>query len=677
MTARSPSAEAAHHSKRHDVEALRALAVVLVLLLHAFPTVLPGGFVGVDVFFVISGFLIITQIVNERAESGRVALRRFYVRRAWRLLPLAYFVLLVTLVATAAWVPETVWRSTAKEAVASGLYVQNWLLVAQSVDYTAADTGASAVQHYWSLSIEEQFYVAIPLLIVVGTLGVQRSRVRKIAVWGLACITALSLGFSIGWAPAVDGQAYFSTLTRVWEFGLGGLLGVAGWRLRGAIGSAGVVVGIALIVASARLIDGVQGFPGAMALIPVGGALLVLAGGTQATDFVKKMLGLSVVQRLGGVSYGLYLWHWPVLVILPFALGQEASAWTSTLALVIAVALAVASRPFEERLRSLGRRPAGAWKAAVAGGVVGVLSVTFGGYALINQIPSSTDTTKDVTVAQDDLGSCFGAAALVNLDDCKEGSSSKVVPDPSTVSSNNPEERCKEGVGGREVRTCTFGPEGGTDVALVGDSHAQRLLPALKSLAEKHNWRLTTYLKGSCPFSAVAPVKYQSSCVEWNASVMERLKKNRPQYLLSMSSAGLSYQKEAGETDAQAGARGAAEHFKTLEAAGVQVVPVVDNPQPGFARIDPPACVLQKGAGECTFEAKAALRPDSAREAAQLAGDVPVLDLTDLFCRDGQCPSVVGGVLVYRDGQHVIDVYAESMSPYIYQRLVEAEGGLQ
>lgn len=677
MRARLPRAKDAHHSKRHDVEALRALAVVLVVVLHAFPTALPGGFVGVDVFFVISGFLIITQLVNERAESGGVALRRFYVRRAWRLLPLAYFVLLATLVATAIWVPESVWRSTAQEIVASALYVQNWLLVAQSLDYTAADTGASAVQHYWSLSIEEQFYVAVPLLIVVGTLGVQRSRVRKIALWGLACITALSLGFSVGWVPAVDGQAYFSTLTRVWEFGLGGLLGVAGWQLRGAMGSVAVVVGLAVIVASARLIEGVERFPGATAVVPVVGALLVLVGGPHATDFVKKALGLSAIQKLGGMSYGLYIWHWPVLVILPFALGQETSTWTSTLALVIALALAAVSRPFEERLRAVGRRPAGSWKVALTCGVVGVLGVTAGGYALVNQIPTSTDTTKDVTVAQDDLGSCFGAAALVNYEDCAEGPVSKVVPDPSTVSSNNPEERCKEGVGGREVRTCTFGPEDGTDVALVGDSHAQRLLPALKPLAEKHNWRLTTYLKGSCPFTAVAPVKYESSCVEWNASVMDRLKKNPPQYLLSMSSAGLSYHKESGETDAQAGARGAAEHFKKLEAAGVQVVSVVDNPQPGFARIDPPACVLQKGAGECAFDAKAAIRPDSAREAAQLAGDVAVLDLTDLFCRAGQCPSVVGGVLVYRDGQHVIDVYAESMATYIYQRLVEAEGGLK
>lgn len=656
------------HTFRTDIEALRALAVTLVLLFHAFPGDLTGGFVGVDVFFVISGYLIITHLASQ-AGGGRLDLVRFWVRRAWRLLPMAFLVLAATLAGTVALAPRSLWGATVDEVLASAFYVQNWYLYAQASDYTAADSGATPVQHYWSLSIEEQLYVAAPLAVLALAAVVGRSRVRRATTWLLLGVAALSFGFSAGWEPAISGQAYYNSLTRLWEFALGGFVGVARVRLRGGAASGTFWAGTAAVVAASVVLDDSFRFPGWVAAVPALGAAAALAGGRDLA-WGRRLIEWRPVQELGGLSYGIYLWHWPILVIAPHAVGRSLSSVESLGALVAAVVLAWLSRPGEQRLRALGRgelrgRPVLMTVSALL--VVGAAFVG-GGQLVHRSIPGAEETAEQIAESRRTTGGCFGAAALMH-DGCDEAGTS-VVPDPATVSGNNPEERCKESLGGREVRTCDFGPADGTRVALVGDSHAQRLLPALKPLAEEHGWRVTTYLKASCPFTAARPVKYQSSCVEWNAAVIEALQSDPPEVVVTMSSAGLQYEKQGGVTDVQAGADGMLEHVEDLKQRDIEVVAVVDNPQPGFAGIDPAACVLREGPTGCTFPADRALRPDSATLAAQRSSDLALLDLTDLFCRDGTCRSVIGGVLVYRDGQHVIDVYAESAAPFLGERLV-------
>lgn len=659
---------------RTDIEALRALAVTLVLVFHAFPNALPGGFVGVDVFFVISGYLILGHLVGT-ATSGRVDLVRFWVRRAWRLLPMAYLVLATTLVATLVFAPRAIWASTTREVAASTLYVQNWHLFAQSSDYTAADTDASPVQHYWSLSIEEQLYVAAPLVMLALLFLVGATRVRRSAVWLLLGVTALSYGYSVGWEPAIAAQAYFSSLTRVWEFTIGGVIAVAGVRFRGHWAGAAFWGGILVTVLVAVVLQDVEGFPGWVALVPVAGTVAALAGG-EGLRLGRRLVEVRPVQRLGGLSYSVYLWHWPILVLAPHALGHELSSAEAVGALAGAILLALVSHPVERRLRALGRGGLGGQPLlrTVAPVVVAGLVLIAGGQAVQRSLPDSTDTAASVDKAKRTIGSCFGAPAM--LDSACDVTPKDVVPDLSTVSGNNPEERCKESLTGTEVLTCTFGPEDGTPVALAGDSHAQRLLPALKPLAAERGWRITTYLKASCPFTAARPIKYESSCVAWNDKVMDELRSDPPKVLITMSAAGLQYHKEPGTTDVQAGATGLSAHAKDLSKLDVDVIAVVDNPQPGFAGIDPPACVQREGPTGCTFPADSALRADSAKLAAKADTDIGLLDLTDLFCKDGTCRSAIGGILVYRDGQHVIDIYARSMAPVLAERLTKLSSRL-
>lgn len=658
------------HSLRTDIEALRALAVSMVLVFHAFPQFLAGGFVGVDVFFVVSGYLIITQLVRS-AEGDRFGLVNFWVRRAWRLLPMAYLVLGVTLLATVLLAPRSMWRSALRELVASTFYVQNWYLYQASSDYTAADNGASPFQHFWSLSIEEQLYILTPLL-VLGLLGLVGSRrIARFASWGLLAVTALSLGFALGWEPQIQGRAYYSSATRVWEFGIGGLLGLVGARVRGRAASIAFWGGVVLALMSSIVLDESTRFPGEAALLPVLGTAAALAGGRDAR-VLRRLIEAPLVQRLGGISYAVYLWHWPVLVLLAIFLEQERLdvPWAAG-GIALSIALGWISRPMERRLREVGRHSGGRrlatatllTAALASGALVGASEIAH------RQLPDGETTARHIDSARNATGPCFGAAAMANTE-CRVEPQEKAVPDPATASSNNPYEECKESFTGQTPRTCEFGREGGTRVAVVGDSHAQRLLPALKEIAIDQDWHITTYLKASCPFTGARPVKYEGSCVAWNSAVTEQLVADPPEVVIAMSSGGLAYHKEQGETDEGAGAKGLAERAKLLDEAGIEVIGVVDNPQPGFAGIDPPACVLSGGGERCDASADAALRPDLAREASALSDDVHLLDLTDLFCRDDRCPAVIGGVLVYRDGQHVIDTYAESMAPFVHERLL-------
>ena len=266
---------------------------------------------------------------------------------------------------------------------------------------------------------------------------------------------------------------------------------------------------------------------------------------------------------------------------------------------------------------------------------------------------------------------CFGAAALAPGASCP--STASVVPDPITASKNMPDERCKAPLGSPRVITCTFG-EGATRVALVGDSHAQRWLPALKLLAAKNDWTITTYLKGSCPFSTVSLRKYASSCTQWNRDAAARVADLKPSLVFTAAASGADYAAPSGQTSEEAGARGAREAWKPLISGGAHIVVLRDNPLPGFARIDPPTCVSTKGAGACTFDAAKALKPDAQFDAASGRPGVTRIDLTPYFCAGKTCASVIGGVMVYRDGQHVVDTYAQTLAPMIGQALAKRRG---
>lgn len=303
-----------------EIQGLRAIAVLLVLIFHVWPESIPGGYVGVDVFFVISGSLITGGLLRELERDGHLRLAAFYARRARRLLPAAALVLVVTLAGSLLILPASRWEPIAHEVVASSIYVQNWWLASSAVDYWGADNAASPLQHFWSLSIEEQFYLFWPVAMLMAAglpFFVLSLRVRLALVMGLVFL--VSIAASVWLTPTNPEQAYFFTHTRAWELALGGLLALwlPGLPIARQWAATSGFVGLTMIMVAAFLLNSGSLFPGYIALLPVVGAALVIFAGRQITG-PAGILRNGFMQWVGDRSYSIYLWHWPLVVWYDF-----------------------------------------------------------------------------------------------------------------------------------------------------------------------------------------------------------------------------------------------------------------------------------------------------------------------------------------------------------------------
>jgi peptidoglycan/LPS O-acetylase OafA/YrhL len=359
---------------RPDVQALRALAVSVTIVNHLWPnSPLTGGYVGVDVFFVISGFLISSQLIREIDSTGRLQLARFYARRVRRLLPAAFLVLVLVAIAAYLFVPRPQWSDYGREITASALYWQNWLVATKPGDPTLF----TAVQHYWSLSVEEQFYLCWPLLLLVLFKIAPKIRFTGIAVVGLA-----SLAFSVYLTGANQYVAYLITPVRVWELALGSVVAMAGTKLELPRIAANLVslIGMAAMVFAVLVFGAHSEFPGALALVPAVGAALVIVGGTSPRrQWHTPVTSSAPVQLVGNLSYSLYLWHWPLIVLVPYVFPGAAAGGTISTPVglaIVAASLALAylsKRLVEDPIRfwpPLVRSPRLTFIGMVAGIVV-------------------------------------------------------------------------------------------------------------------------------------------------------------------------------------------------------------------------------------------------------------------------------------------------------------------
>ena len=375
----SSSATAARAPVRPEIQALRAVAIGCVVVYHFWPAALPAGFVGVDVFFVVSGFLITGLLLRDAERFDRVRLREFYVRRARRILPAALVVLTACAVATLLFVPRIEWRPFLQQILSSALYVQNWHLARDSQIPSRADLESTPVQHFWSLSVEEQFYLVWPLLIIAALwLAVRLGRRRILVIAGvLGAATLASFVHGVILTGVDHNLAYFSTLSRAWEFGVGGLLAlvpaVVGERLRRTRALA-AWVGLAAIAVAARTFTDHALFPGWIALVPVlGTAAVIWAGMPRAALSLAPVAALRPVQWFGGISYSLYLWHWPIIMFTPYITGRPSQAPVMVLLLVVSLVVADASKrwiedPFRRAVPSERLRMPRARRIGVAAG---------------------------------------------------------------------------------------------------------------------------------------------------------------------------------------------------------------------------------------------------------------------------------------------------------------------
>ncbi|MEW1918605.1 acyltransferase family protein [Pseudarthrobacter oxydans] len=337
---------------RPDIEGLRAIAVLLVVLNHAGVPGLHGGYVGVDVFFVVSGFLITGLLLKEAEGSRRISLMGFYARRARRILPAATLVLVATVVASFALIGGTTAARTAEDGQWAALFASNFRSIEQGTDYWAGDLPPSPLQHYWSLAIEEQFYLFWPAsIIAVAAIGRRFPLRTRLAIL-LAVTIAASLAWSVYATTENASAAYFSPLTRIWELAAGAILAVltpAIMRLPAFLAAVTGMAGLIAIAAAAVTLDEYTRFPGSAALLPVGGTVLVIIGGTiTANRGAELLLRWRPLQWVGKLSYSLYLWHWPVLILAAAALGTELGMATKLAFAAVALALSILTYKYVE-----------------------------------------------------------------------------------------------------------------------------------------------------------------------------------------------------------------------------------------------------------------------------------------------------------------------------------------
>jgi len=675
---------------RPEIQALRALAVTLVIASHLWPELVPGGYVGVDVFFAVSGFLITSLLVEEIAERGRIALAAFWARRARRILPAALAALLATAVATLLLVPSHRWGPFLTEIATSAGYVENWRLAHQAVDYFARADGVSPVQHYWSLSVEEQFYLVWPLLLG-GALLLTRGRAPRVRLGALAVamglLTAASLAWSIVHTAQDPATAYFVTPTRAWEFGLGGLLALApalphlGPRLRAGLSWAGLA---AILVAAFAFGPGTA-FPGTAALLPVLGALAVIRAGAPVVRLAPtRLYRLAPVQRAGDLSYALYLWHWPLLVLIPYAVHLPGGVFEAVV-LEATVALALLSKRLIEdpvrRAPGLARHPARTLALAGVATALVLLVPAAGGLQLRHEVGQDAKSTAEVVASHP---RCFGAAARPppgGTPCANPALAGKVVPTPVEASrSDNAPCQVVESYG--RVRACAFGrPAAGASetVAVVGDSHASHWRAAFDSVARARGWHGLSVTHTGCPFSratAALPEPARTACVQWNRDT-ERWFARHPE-IHRVFVAGHTGGEVVGHRGAAAfGAQvsGYQRAWAALPASVTQVVVLRDTPKMRSATLDCVQRAMDAGRGAaraCAVPRALALERDPAMVAAtRPAGRaVRTIDLTSALCDRRSCYPVVGGALAFKDIDHLTTVFSATLGPYL-QRAVQ------
>lgn len=677
---------------RPDIEGLRAVAVLSVLLYHAGLPVF-AGFVGVDVFFVISGYLITGLLVTELWGTGTVSWLRFVGRRIRRLLPAAVPVLGVVSAVTFLVIPGVTRQTVSRDVMAAATYVVNWVLAGREVDYLASDVRPSPVQHFWSLAVEEQFYVVWPLLLVVLGLVLRRlgrTPGRGATAGVLGALVLASFVWSVVGTASSPATAFFTTTTRIWELGVGALLAVAlAGRERPATPARGSAAlgwaGLATVLAVAVLMPTDLPWPGAWALLPTVPTALVLWSGWQGSpNGPVRLLGTRPMVWVGGLSYSIYLWHWPAIILGEWTVervtGAPAPAW-------VVVALAVGSllpawlswRFVESPIHHGGwlrERPRALLASGLALSAVGVL-------VALPLLPLRSPFTTEPPGGRMPALTALGAATVVPGQRAADtGDPGWVTPDPMLAGEDRPDadvDRCQVSDSTLVPVRCEFGDPAGTrTVALVGDSKAMQWLPALQQVAEQRRWKLVTYGKSACAFGdfrAIRSGERYPECDVWDERVLAALRADPPDLVLTSARAGKAA--VGGGTDDTAAVAGFASRWRTLVREGMPVLVVGDSPATP-KDLDVCAAWHPHDLDRCGFPVAPALAASglpSQRAAAEQVGEgVTFLDLTPWLCPGGTCPIVVGHVAVNRPGDHVTATYAATLSPQVEAAVTAALG---
>ncbi|MEY4290414.1 MAG: hypothetical protein RL130_356 [Actinomycetota bacterium] len=597
-----------------QIQALRALAALLVVAYHA--KVTPGGYIGVDIFYVISGFLITGLLLRELESTGSLQLKAFFIRRVKRLLPTSFFVLIIT--AIAAWIlyPSTLRPGLGRDIAAAGAYVSNYLFALWQMDYQNLDATPPVVIHYWSLAVEEQFYLFWPFII----LALFRYGSRKAVFYGVCAITASSFLLSLYLTAREPIWSFYSLPTRAWELGIGALLLFIPKKIRFSSNYAWIALG--LITYGTFAYTDSTPFPGTAALLPVIGTIFAIACANNWPAFLDQLGNTRIVQWLGEISYPLYLWHWPVLVIPSVMWGRSLNYLEIFICVVATLVLADLTHRFiEDPIRYSKPKD----RTIVRGAL----------------LATSFSLLLGVVIH-------FSWNDRIKLDNGTSFSVSEVTKRPIVY-----DDGCHVNNGETVSPECTYGSKGAQrKVVLFGDSHAAQWFPALEKLAQERNFELISLTKSACPGPAVLKVdsgEYKNAdCFAWRENSLQRIEKLKP-YAVIFSGFqhfkipnGYSSRREWWQEGQQ-------KTFKALQGNAQHIIYLNDTPHP---QQDIPACLAGGVISRCN---------DSKPSEPISIPNLKSVNPTPWLCED-KCPSIVNGVIAYRDGSHISRLMSASLS---------------
>ena len=658
---------------RPDVEGLRAIAILLVVLYHAGVPGIRGGYVGVDVFFVISGFVITGVMLRGRQGTGGTSILHFYARRVRRILPAATLVILVAVLFTYVLLGVVSGNSAAADGRWAAAFLSNFHFAAVGTNYFSASLPPSPLQNYWSLSVEEQFYVVYPTLFFLAARVRGRISLQVRLSLLLSAIIVGSFWLSVIQTSSDPVVAYFSPFTRAWELALGALVAVSTSWLRRLPARGAVTMswlGFAAIALAAVAFTSQTEYPGFLVAVPVVGSALIIAGGCAIPRFgVESLLGLRPFQWLGRRSYSLYLWHWPILIIAAERVGKPSLGVGENLLLVgAALAVSVASYALVENPIRHVRVPAGKTVAAGATLVVATILALSLAISAETAAPGTYPVTPATSVRVV-LNQVAAAPGITSVPPNVEPPVSKASTDRGRAFDSF---SCVPGYRKSTVPICPLGDVHGKHTMVVyGDSHALMWLPALTAIATRAHWRLVMLAKPACPATLVPVVNPSgfeqpnvrfSACDQWHSWALGWIIEHKPDMLIVSQRNRYEAPSPTGPprlVSTDQWRAGLEAELKYVNVPGIKKFVLGSTP---VGSVLAPSCLSQNAQDvqACSASLSSAVAPAYNRAeqlAAQASGSL-FIDPVPWFC-SSQCTAIVSHYVVYVDASHITATYAQ------------------
>lgn len=642
---------------RPEIEGIRVIAALLVAVYHIWMSQVSGG---VDVFFVVSGFLITTSLLSKYARDGYIKFGSFVFGLLKRLLPHAFVVLIFITIASYFILPEVRYFETIREIVASIFYFENWQLAITGTDYLDQHNEQSPVQHFWAMSIQGQFYIIwfIIISLSIWIFNKTKFNLKNIFITVLAVLFVMSFIYSVYLTGVNQPWAYFDTRTRVWEFAIGGLLMVFIFKIKLPMIISFFVGWLGLIILSTTgiIFDVGQSFPGYVALVPVLAAVLMLiAGQNPSTYGVEKALGSRPMVWLGGLSYGIYLWHWPLLIFYyEIFETTEVNLVNGLVIILLSILLSyLTSITIEKPINNSFKQNKNILKSfkPIIGMFIVLISLV-GTWYFYSENQSSID--------MDLIGSEDYPGAFVSFEEYSNPPAVEPIPSLSGISNDRAKpygDGCHVSPGDSEVTVCEYGDTENYNhtVALVGGSKSTHWLPSLETFAQEENIKILNMTKSGCRFTTSANVV--EDCYEWNEDIVQTIVEENVDLVVTLVDVNTQEDEVIPE--------GFLEQFEKLNNNNIPVLGLRDTPH--FDK-NIPECLNdnEMNIEECGAE-KAQMydEPSGWERLENPPNNVHYRDYTNFICPDGFCAPIVGNVIVYIDHNHLSVTFTETMGPII------------